>query len=138
MQGPLPPNSSPASAGTASPLATTTPAMLAFIASIIFPLAVAVDALAVLIIVYHGPYLLQSAAILAGGMLSIGDFPATACAIILGHTALVLAKRNPSAYSQRRMARMSLLLGYVSLAGWAVFFVLLSLGYFRVRHVNLF
>lgn len=112
--------------------------MLAFIASLIFPLAVAVDALAVLIIVYHGPYLLQSAAILAGGMLSVVGFPATACAIILGHTALVSAKRNPSAYSQRRMARASLLLGYVSLAGWAAFFILLSLGYFRVRHVNLF
>ncbi len=138
MQGPPPANSSPASAGTASPLESTTPALVAFIASLVFPLAVAVDALAVLIIIHHEPYLLQSAAILAGGMLSIVGFPATACAIILGHTALVSAKRHPSAHTQRRMARVSLLLGYVSLVGWAVFFVLLSLGYFRVRHANLF
>lgn len=138
MQGPPPPDSSPASAGPAYPSEPTTPALMAFIASLIFPLAVATDGLAVLIIVYHGPYLLQSAAILAGGMLSIAAFPATACAVILGHFTLVSAKRHPSAYSQRRMARASLLLGYGSLAGWAVFFVLLSLGFFRVRHANLF
>ncbi len=124
--------------GSAYPSEPNTPALVAFTASLIFPLAVALDALAVLIVVNRGPYILQSAAILVGGMVSVCGLPATACAIILGHIAFVSAKRYPSAYARRRVATVSLLLGYVGLAGWAVFFVLLSLGYFRVRHANLF
>jgi hypothetical protein len=138
MHSSPPTHASPASAGAAHPSEPNTPALVAFVASLIFPLAVALDALAVLIVVNRGPYILQSVAILVGGMVSVCALPATACAIILGHIALVSAKRYPSAFARRRMATVSLLLGYVGLAGWAVFFVLLSLGYFRVRHANLF
>jgi hypothetical protein len=138
MHGSPPTHASPASAGAAYPSEPNTAALVAFIASLIFPLAIAVDALAVLIVVNRGPYILQSAAILVGGMVSVCGLPATACAIILGHIAFVSAKRYPSACARRRMARVSLLLGYASLASWVVFFALLSLGYFRVRHANLF
>jgi hypothetical protein len=138
MQSSPPTHTSPASAGSAYPSEPNTPALVAFTASLIFPLAVALDVLAVLIVVNRGPYILQSAAILVGGMVSVCGLPATACAIICGHIAYVSAKRYPPAHARRWMAGVSLLLGYVSLAGWAVFFVLLSLGYFRVRHANLF
>ena len=120
------------------PTKANTPALLAFIASLVLPLAVAVDALAVLIIIVRGPYILQSAVILIGGILSVCGLPATACAIIAGHLAWVSAQRYPSAGARRGMARVSLLLGYASLAGWVVFFVLFGLGYFRVRHASLF
>ena len=138
MQSSPPTHTSPASAGSAYPSEPNTPALVAFTASLIFPLAVALDALAVLIVVNRGPYILQSAAILVGGMVSVCGLPATACAIILGHIAFVSAKRYPSACARRRMARVSLLLGYASLASWVVFLVLLSLGYFTVRRANLF
>jgi hypothetical protein len=55
MQGSSSTNSSPASAGAAYLSESNTPALVAFIASLIFPLAVAVDTLAVLIILNHGP-----------------------------------------------------------------------------------
>jgi len=138
MQSSPPTHASPASAGSAYSSEPNTPALVAFVASLIFPLAIAVDALAVLIVVNRGPYILQSAAILVGGMVSVCGLPATACAIILGHIAFVSAKRYPSAHARRWMARVSLLLGYASLESWVAFFVLLSLGYFRVRHANLF
>lgn len=136
MQAPPPNASSPASA--AYPAAANTPALVALVASLIFPLAVAVDALVAFIIINHGPYILQSVAILGGGALSIAGLPATACAIVVGHVALVAAKRYPPASARRRMARVSLLLGYVSLAAWAVIFALFSQGFFTVRHANPF
>jgi hypothetical protein len=105
MQGPPATNSSPASAGTADPSETNTRTLVAFIASLIVPLAVAVDALAVLIIVKHGPYILQSVAILAGSLLSVVGLLATAGAIIVGHTALMSAKRSPLADTRRWMAK---------------------------------
>lgn len=138
MRGPSSTRTSPASAHTTHPAEPNTSALVAFIASLIFPLAITIDALVVSIIDNHGPYILQSVAILVGGALSIVGLPATACAILCGHTALVVAKRDPSACTRRWMARASLLLGYASLVGWVVFFVLLSLGYFSVHRVNLF
>jgi len=75
MQSSPPTHASPASAGSAYSSEPNTPALVAFVASLIFPLAIAVDALAVLIVVNRGPYILQSAAILVGGMVSVCGAP---------------------------------------------------------------
>lgn len=106
-------------------------ALISLIASVIFPLAVAINVLGAVAVANH--VIPQRAmaifAIIGGGLGTLG-IPAMLTAIVTGHVALVIAKRFSRPAARRWMAIVGLVLGYLSLLAFGAVMALFILAGF--------
>lgn len=104
------------SAPSPSQSGRNTLALIALLVSLIFPLAVAINALGAVALANH--LIAQRAMmifVMVGGALGTLGLPAMISAIATGHVALVIAKRYTRSGARRWMAIAGLVIGYLSL-----------------------
>lgn len=107
---PVPANHSPADTGK------NTLALISLIASLIFPIAVAINLLSAVAQANHLiPARAMAVVFVIGGGIGTFGIPAMLTAIATGHIALVIAKRYPRSAARRWMAIVGLIIGCLSL-----------------------
>jgi hypothetical protein len=95
-------------------------ALVSLIASVIFPLAIGINALGAVAIANHLlPVKAMAIFFAVGGGLGTLGIPAMLTAIATGHIALVIAKRFSRRAARRWMAIVGLVVGYLSLLAFA-------------------
>lgn len=103
-------------------------ALISLIASVIFPLAVAINVLGALAIANHLiPQRAMAIFAMIGGALGTLGIPAMLTAIVTGHVALVIAKRFSQSAARRWMAIVGLIVGYLSLLAFGAVIALFML-----------
>jgi hypothetical protein len=86
------------------------------LASLVFPLAVAINLLGAVAVANHLiPERAMTVVVMVGGGLGTLGFPAMLTAIVTGHVALALAKRFSRRAARRWMSIVGLIVGYLSL-----------------------
>ena len=91
-------------------------ALVSLLASLIFPLAVAINVLGAVAQANHLiPEKAGAVFFMVGGVVGTLGFPAMLTAIAMGHVALVIAKRFSRRAARRWMAIVGLIVGYLSL-----------------------
>ena len=91
-------------------------ALVSLLASLVFPLAVAINLLGAVAVANHliPERAMMVVAMVGGGLGTLG-IPAMLTAIATGHVALVIAKRFSRRAARRWMALVGLIVGYLSL-----------------------
>ena len=88
-------------------------ALIALLVSLLLPLGVAINLVGVALnLLAHAPKWVLIAFLVVGGPIAGLGLPGAAMAVILGHVALVIAKRYPRPTARRWMAITALILGY--------------------------
>ena len=109
----------PMSGGSAIPPSDAGRNVLALVslpASLIFPLAVAINVLGAVAVANHLiPERAMMVVVTIGGVAGTLGFPAMLTAIVTGHVALVIAKRFSRRSARRWAAIVGLIVGYLSL-----------------------
>ena len=104
------------------------------LASLVFPLAVAINLLGAVAVANHLiPERAMTVVVMVGDGLGTLGFPAMLTAIATGHVALVIAKRFSRRAARRWMAIVGLVVGYLSLlafVGVIALFVIASMNGF--------
>ena len=91
-------------------------ALVSMLASLVFPLAVAINLLRAVAVANHLiPERAMTVVVMVGDGLGTLGFPAMLTAIATGHVALALAKRFSRRAARRWMAIVGLIVGYLSL-----------------------
>ena len=91
-------------------------ALVSLLASLVFPLAVAINLLGAVAVANHYiPERAMMVVVTVGGGLGTLGIPAMLTAIATGHVALVIAKRFSRRAARRWMAIVGLIVGYLSL-----------------------
>ncbi|HEX5158192.1 MAG TPA: hypothetical protein VFW17_13335 [Ktedonobacterales bacterium] len=91
-------------------------ALVSLLASLVFPLAVAINLLGAVAVANHYiPERAMMVVVTVGGGLGTLGIPAMLTAIATGHVALVIAKRFSRRAARRWMAIVGLIVGYMSL-----------------------
>ena len=109
-------------------------ALVSLLASLIFPLAVAINVLGAVALANH--LIAQQVMVVfftVGGAFGTLGLPAMLSAIATGHVALVIAKRYTRSGARRWMAIVGLVIGYLSLLallGVMVIFIIASINGF--------
>jgi hypothetical protein len=119
---------SPSGAQTTSASGRNILALISLIASVIFPLAIAINVLGALAIANHLiPQRAMAIFAMIGGALGTLGIPAMLTAIVTGHVALVIAKRFSRSAARRWMAIVGLIVGYLSLLAFGAVMALFLL-----------
>lgn len=109
-------------------------ALVSLLASLIFPLAVAINVLGAVAVANHLiPEKVIAVFFVVGGGLGTLGIPAMLTAIATGHVALVIAKRFSCRAARRWMAIVGLVVGYLSIlafSGVIAFFVIAGMNGF--------
>jgi hypothetical protein len=119
---------SPSGVQTTSASGRNILALISLIASVIFPLAIAINVLGALAIANHLiPQRAMAIFAMIGGALGTLGIPAMLTAIVTGHVALVIAKRFSRSAARRWMAIVGLIVGYLSLLAFGAVMALFLL-----------
>lgn len=125
-----PPTLEPTSVAPQAPQRNTL-ALIALLISLLLPLGIAINLGGVAMTqLAHAPQWVMFVFLVVGGPIASLGLPGTVIAVILGHVALVIAKRYPRPSARRWMAIVALILGYAGVLLFVAVAAIFTLPYY--------